>query len=757
MKNTLCFLGIILLGLLGCSSSDSPEPSDPGSNIKKGSFFLPMVPPLSPNTVWSMEVSGIDGRTALGSAASGNYGPVMDRFFYVVNGIESDGSQVPTGQGASPPKSSLMVLTVNGTAPQGATAPNGGTGVGLAEMYSASGPAQLWKAVEASESGNFYLRSAESFAVSTVNRGVFSALVGFYPYAAPLDLGFLSTWNTSIYWNQEGSPTGDTSAFQQWLYDTETAQLTNYDAQGQLYKSSPTVWVAPLTVAPDNQWYFYPSYFVSQVVAQDDSDPPFPAAETPGETAAYKYISSLLKVSDESCTYEGTDYTGIRCEYQYASTSAALGSCQTTIVAAQLKPPTSFEKTPISTEEWDNVSTQIYNECGYAIGVHSTFNSFNTIITDIFVNEGDQITPLATDVGVSADQSLNPVPVQIVEGILYTVLSATGDPAAGVFANLMETAVNTAMAVPGNTLNQELATTVGNLYSDLSNQFQNVIDALGTAEKSILTDWGRLQIIGNATSCSGYNCLGFDTTTPSTIEAAAINGYKVTVMQQLMPLAYNPWITFSQAGAPTGLDDTTYNTYTYSTFGANTSNSNAITFYGDGFMSGTPSLTVMQIDIFDNGAHPFEVFNALNGWASLSMDAVSGENCSIAAITLFNATPNDFTVDIVPSEGTIAQPGVDQVSSESSWSGAELRPYGYLTLFAGANTIAEHLQNTVSIYLDGTLAGTLEVNGNSLCGPFASIGGTPTGYSGFSFNEVETWALDSGFNYDVGLWTTIYQ
>ncbi len=758
MKKILCFLGIILLALLGCSSSDAPTPPDSGPTVKKGSFFFPTAPPLSPNKVWSREVSGTNGQKAIGTGASDTYGPVMDRFFYVVNGIESDGSPVPTGPGASPPASSLMVLTANGTAPQGATAPNGGTGVGLAEMYStsvASGPAQLWKAVEASESGGFYLRSAESFAVSDTNPAVFSALVGFGTTAAPLDLGFLSTWNTSIYWNQESSPTGDNSAFQQWLYDTETAQLTNYDTQGQLYKSSPTVWVAPQTEAPDNQWYFYPSYFVSQVVDQPNSDPPFPAGETEGEIAAYDYISSQLGVSDVTCTYEGTGYTGIRCEYELADTSASLPNCYSTV--DQAVPPTSYNSVPISTDDWNAVSEQIKQECTYAVGVNNTFDTFNTIISDVFINNDATLPSLAIDVGVSAGQSLNPVPVQIIEGILYTALCATGDTAVGVFANLMETAVNTASAVPGNTLNQELATTVGNLYKDMSKQFQDALDALASAETSILTDWGRLEIIGKATNCSGYNGLGLTPTDQTNIEAAAIQGYKVTVMQQLLPLAYNPWITFAQAGEPTGLDETTYNTYTYATFGATTSNSNSITFQGGGVEPGTPSLKVMQTDIFDNGAIPFEVFNAINGWASLSMDAVNGENCSIAAITLFNATPNDFTVHIVPSEGTIAQPGADQVSSESSWSGAELRPYGYLTLFAGANTTSEHLQNTVSIYLDGTLAGTLDVSGDHLCSAFASLGGTATGYSGFSFTSVQTRVPGGDLDYDVGLWTTIYQ
>ena len=47
MKNTLCLLGIILLGVMGCNSSDNPPP-EPNPQPTMKSFFAPIAPPLSP-------------------------------------------------------------------------------------------------------------------------------------------------------------------------------------------------------------------------------------------------------------------------------------------------------------------------------------------------------------------------------------------------------------------------------------------------------------------------------------------------------------------------------------------------------------------------------------------------------------------------------------------------------------------------------------------------------------------------------------
>jgi hypothetical protein len=52
------------------------------------------------------------------------------------------------------------------------------------------------------------------------------------------------------------------SAFQTWSYNTSTAQLTNLNANGQLYNASPTAGVGSQSPAPGNQWYLYPNYIV---------------------------------------------------------------------------------------------------------------------------------------------------------------------------------------------------------------------------------------------------------------------------------------------------------------------------------------------------------------------------------------------------------------------------------------------------------------------------------------------------------------
>ena len=281
----------------------------------------------------------------------------------------------------------------------------------------------------------------------------------------------------------------------------------------------------------------------------------------------------------------------------------------------------------------------------------------------MFVNAGDQIDALTTDVGVSASHSLSAtVPIESLEGVIYTILSATKDTGPGVIANLMETAVNGALAVPGNTLSQKLNTTAGELYGALSTSFQQVTSGANTAENAILQDWGRLRQIGPATNIVGYNGLGLTAGGVTDLENQILSAYKLTIMEQLMPVAFNPWISFGNKGSATGLNTSTYNDYSYSTFGSISQNNNSSTFLPK------PSLQVLQTDIFSNGADPFEVFNALNGWNSFKVDVTGFQNCQVATITLFNDTANDLSVKITPS-GTIAPPGCDQVTCDSSWTG----------------------------------------------------------------------------------------
>jgi hypothetical protein len=489
---------------------------------------------------------------------------------------------------------------------------------------------------------------------------------------------------------------------------------------------------------------------VGAIVNEPNSNPPFPAAADAGQAAAYDYISNLpgLAVGDISCNYEGTAYTGIRCEYSIVTTSKALTDCFSAVSSAT--PPTSYNGTPISPADWTAVSTQIENECSDAVAVQNLFNYYNQIFAFVFINAGDQITNLYEDVKLSKNQSLTAAaPIELIEGLLYTLLNASKDTGAGVVANLMAAAVNTALAVPQNTLNEKLSTTAGALYGALSTQFQQVNAGALTAENAILEDWGRLQQIGAATNVVGYNGLGLNATDVESLENQTLSAYELAIMQQFMPVAYNPWITFASTGAPSGLNTTNYNNFSYATFGSNTQNNNSGTFLGN------PSLQVLKTDIFGNGTDPFEVFNALNGWNSFKVDIneMGHQYCQVVTIALFNATANDLSVIITPSKGTIASPGCNQVTCKSSWSGAELRPYGYLTLYA--QSYNDHLQDSVGIYSGSVLAGSLNLQGSSFCSNGARLSGTSTPANGFNFTQLGV--LNPRHSGDGGFWTTIYQ
>jgi len=361
-----------MLNMGGCGGSSNSNSPQAGANpaLMSGSVFVPVAPPLSPNTVgYSPSQAGgmtssVQARLSVAASTivqanlsaaaatsvakaslSAAVAPVvLDHFFYLVNGSGLP-TPAPNNVAAPAPSATAFVLTVNGLAPNGAPNPNGGTGVGLALLNPAANGTQLWKAVQASTPGYFYLRSAESFNTNSATLASPNFLVGIgYNInsaggsTVPLDLGYLSSWNTSIYLNQEleltsSGPT-DGSSFQQWSYDTSNAQLTNLKANGQLYYASPQAGVASQTPAPGNQWYTYPNYFLEQVVNEPNSSPPFPApsvatnsngtTDVAGEQAAYDYISNAVlcgngtvtcAASTQSCQMEGNIYAGIRCQY----------------------------------------------------------------------------------------------------------------------------------------------------------------------------------------------------------------------------------------------------------------------------------------------------------------------------------------------------------------------------------------------------------------------------------------------------------
>ena len=240
----------------------------------------------------------------------------------------------------------------------------------LSQYNPAANGSQLWKAVAAPRLRRFIPAQRREF------RGEPGQPRSAHPRGARPSrrcpsTSYLASWDFPVaIYNQENSPGGNNSAFQQWSYDTATAQLNNPNGNGQL-AVFPTTGVAVAPQAPAAAISgICPSYFVGQIVNEPNSSPPLPAPADAGQAAAYDYISNLLQVGSSTCNYEGTAYTGIRCEYQIVTTPPALANCFSTI--ASTTPPTSYNGTPISSSDWTAVATQISNECSYAVGVQNT-------------------------------------------------------------------------------------------------------------------------------------------------------------------------------------------------------------------------------------------------------------------------------------------------------------------------------------------------------------------------------------------------
>lgn len=776
-------IALALVLLAGCGSSDggggssstptaTPVPTLTPT-LHAGAFFAPVPFALSPDTGTDLGVPPAVAALQQGSTAGATGLPTFAHYFYLVNG---------TGIPSPAVDFTPNVLTVSAAAPFGAPWPNGTVTVSVEPFNAQATGRQLWKAVAGTQGGVF-LRSAVSFEVD--NDTTPNPLTGFGPAADALDLGSIAGGDPAIYWNQKASPTGDNSAFQQWVYDSTTAQLTNVASGAQLTDSG-----VGGGSAPGNQWYAFPNYYLEQVVAQPDSNPPFPtfpfppptapgtpdpnatpapAPDAAGEQAAYDYLSRLLYPggTPPSCTINGVTYDGIRCAYSDLNNAALLSTCAATCLDQFLALPELPEGLPasVSVTDWAAVTWQIYQECLYASQVQTTFYAYNTIFTDVFLEDESKVPTLADDLGLSASQSVNVVVLDVIEGVLYTLLSATGDPAAGVFANLMSMGVNSALAEGGATsenLQQTIVTTVADLYSELGDALQVLTEESSNGQTAILQDWGRLRLVGPLTEIAGYNGLGLTADDEAAIQAAAAKGYSVTVMQQLLPLAYVLNVDVATP-AQSYTDIPSYDQYSYSTWGTNYGSYNLGYLYELKRPSNYPSSQVMQTDIFDNGGNPWELFNAINGWRGL---ALSSQNfsCYGAVATVYNATPNDLVVIATAPQGLLAEAGGDFNAGGGDEQGTggpvalPLPAYGYVPMFAATNgpnernmTVnVEILDNTYSTE-NAVLSFTFGMDGCSGHAPLDI----------WNINFVDGYSYAPAFysrtnsNYPQGMWVTV--
>lgn len=658
----LMVLGLLLLGTTGCGGPGVvPEPA-PGPKITKGNIFTPVPLPLSPNSAG--EINDAKALSAslkkanrpnsfvkaagLASPAGSPPAPTINSWFYLVNGSNT---------------TTPNVLTVNGAAPNGATNPNGGTGVGVAARATTLSPFQLWKAV--SWNNNLILRSAQSFETS---QSFPSPLDGYGGGLAYLDLGYNSltsslTTNSSqpvgIFWEATGSPTGDQSAFQQWTYNSY-GMLQNMNTGLYIWDDNNTAAMGASSGPfpdPQNTWYAYPDYYMNRVVNQANCDPPYPAwapnatatpctpvntgSDAAGEQAAYNYFSEWIlngeQVATESsppalptCTYDNenpnTQVSGIRCAYDLVyPTGGPLITCISLANSPGYAESQYSGTTPISAADWTAVANQLGLECQYANEVQGVYTNFTNIIDAVFIENNAEVLSLANDVGVPTSTPISTVPAQIIEGVMYTALSAMGT-AGGVLANVMNTAFNAVQAEPNQTLTHPLAATVGSIYGELAPAFQSLEDQTANGENTILEDWGRLSLIGPRANIQGYNGLALSTQEIRSLEIEAGNGYNLMFLSQLIPSRYCMGVSLARDPINSDYQSEmsslqSYNQWSYPTFGSlQPANTNIGWFYetigGYGNGTGVPPSQAVTNDLNQAGALSYEYENAINLWKS---------------------------------------------------------------------------------------------------------------------------------------------
>jgi len=654
--------------------------------------------------------------------------PNLPHWFILVNG-----SSVPSPMALFTP----AVLTVNGTGPAGSPNPNSGTSVGVAAMNFVANPvgqaspsavatsvpfaftgAQVWQAVPGTQPGFDFLRSGQSFTVDRTNNPVGSLMLGYGATEAVLELGYLPSWSTAIYLDQSASPTGDNSCFEQWSYDPSTAQLNNCNG-GQLYDNAGTAGVGSGTSAPGNQWYTLPNYELEQIVTAPNSSPSFPAGTT-NEQNAYNWVSQQLGDSGTCSVAVGVgtnqqtlSFSGVRCEYQNKNFNP--GQTQTNI--DNLHYPVATPSPYFAPSDLEAVKSQLNQELTDVNNVAALFKNLNTVMATVFWENGNTLTKVIADLGVSATAKPHAVAAQIVEGSLYTLLSALGSIAAPA-ANVMQTAFDTtAVAQPSFT--QEVGGTVGELAGNLNTQFNYMQDALVLDYNTIAYDWARLSVVGPATQQSGYWGLAWPDTLTGIIVPYMVNGYQITVMRALLPLTYNLHPVVGQTSASAnpyggGTNPPSYAQYAWdfgsgaTTAAPTSSQTHWNSYYNQGYWEtgavthSYPDSTVMQSDLLDLGANPFEIFSGINGWSGNETGTVYYLNlsCMGVAVTLFNATPADLWVNYTTKQGEVSGPGKDfgavfaqGFSSTYGLGGlkgtawAELRPYGYTTIFFAQDNV----------------------------------------------------------------------
>jgi hypothetical protein len=427
--------------------------------------------------------------------------------------------------------------------------------------------------------------------------------------------------------------------------------------------NTPLITYAVQDGPPKNElWWITPPTTLTEIMAA----PPVPFQVFTGDQGtAYTSICQQLNVPD--------------LRSQYSTLDVDLSTYLTPLESGTVKCPTG-----VSQADWGSVLAQLEKELSAAMDVRALFTQYTSFHTALFADKGVRLQGLITDAGM--DQGSNPPKVggiilSLFEGVLYTALEAVpgATPTAmavsktcAVLGNMMVGGINTAtsaLSTGGGSISPSpFQVKVSELWNHLSAYFEALLTAVGNMEQAILTDWGKMQTTYNAIVSTGPDSLQWQANSTGPLEAAAINGYTISVMQMLLPAKYQ--IFQIQTHVENSLPAPSSAQWVQS-IGNNTWNQYWIAAPGN--WEEYPSEQAMD-DVWNAGVAQSDFFQGLAGWGFaqcyLNFDSYA-PSCNELIITITNQTPNPLTVKASPTSGQI-------VGSSSQ----TLQPYGKVS-FAG--------------------------------------------------------------------------
>ncbi|KAK9319826.1 hypothetical protein V1517DRAFT_331258 [Lipomyces orientalis] len=259
---------------------------------------------------------------------------------------------------------------------------------------------------------------------------------------------------------------------------------------------------------------------------------PFPAFQANSDQlAAYVYINQqMVKFGDFTgdlrATYINTDLTA---NYSNWVTQIHELSCPETI----------------SLDDWNIVSIQLQAELQAVTAVQTLFANYSTYHADAFAGQDALVNGLIADAGVTNDgPHIGGLVLSVLSGVLYTVLEGIGAAptmmAFGVLGNIVQTAINSGVAGQGilKSSADPFEVQVGELWSQLSTQFNNLLTATAAMETAILSDWGMVSATFALINSTGPDSLAWPPDMTPQLVTASIPGFTVSIMQMLMPAKY---------------------------------------------------------------------------------------------------------------------------------------------------------------------------------------------------------------------------